>query len=86
MASRVVYKSSVAGDLRRLDKPIASRIVAKLERELSQNPHAGIPLSGEFRGLFKFRVGDYRVIYAKVSDGILVVRIAHRKDVYQEGR
>ena len=83
MASRIIYKSSIAGDLRRLDKPTARRVLEKLERVLSGNPDMGIPLTGEFRGLFKLRVGDYRVIYAKAKDGVLVLRIGHRKNVYR---
>lgn len=83
MASRISYKASVAGDLRRLDKPTARRVLEKLERILGDNPDTGIPLTGEFRGLFKLRVGDYRVMYAKTASGVLVLRIRHRKDVYR---
>lgn len=83
MASKISYKASVAGDLKRLDKPVASRILSKLERTLVHNPDTSIPLTGEFSGLFKLRIGDYRVIYAKTPEGILVLRIAHRKDVYR---
>lgn len=83
MASKVSYKASVAGDLKRLDKPAARRVIERLERALSQNSNVGIPLTGEFHGLFKLRVGDYRVIYAKREDGVLVLRIGHRKDVYR---
>ena len=83
MASRISYKSSVAGDLRRIDKPTVRRLLDKLERVLSGNPGAGIPLTGEFRGLFKLRIGDYRIIYAKTPEGVLVLRIGHRKDVYR---
>jgi len=83
LASKVSYKAAVAGDLKRLDKPTARRILEKLERTLSDNPDAGIPLSGEFRGLFKYRVGDYCVMYAKTPDGVLVLRIRHRKDAYR---
>ena len=83
MASRITYKDSVVGDLRRLDKPTARRVLEKLERALSAHPDAGAPLSGEFRGLFRYRVGDYRVVYTKTSDGVLVLRIRHRKDVYR---
>ena len=79
----MLYKASVAADLKRVDKPSVRRIIEKLERVLSVHPHAGIPLTGEFYGLFKFRVGDYRVSYAKSSDGVLVLRIGHRKDVYR---
>ena len=83
MASKVSYKASVTGDLRRLDKPTARRILEKIERDLAAHPDAGLPLSGDFRGFFRYRIGDYRVIYAKTSDGILIVRISHRKDVYR---
>ena len=83
MAYKVSYKASVAGDLKRLDKPAARRVIERLERALSKDPNAGIPLTGEFRGLFKLRVGDYRIIYAKTEDGVLALRIGHRKDVYR---
>ena len=83
MASKVAYKASVDSDLRRLDKPTARRLLERLERVLSQDPHAGTALRGEFHGLFRYRVGSYRIVYAKTSDGVLILRIGHRKDVYR---
>lgn len=79
----VVYKASVAGDLKRIDKTHARKLLAKLEEVLGRNPHAGESLKGEFQGLFKYRIGDYRVIYTKTSEGVLVLRIAHRKEAYR---
>ncbi len=83
MASKITYKGSVAGDLKNLDRPTARRIVEKLEGTLAENPRAGVPLSGEFRGLFKLRVGDYRVLYTFTPEGVLVLRIGHRREVYR---
>ena len=83
MASSVSYKVSVEKDLKKLDKPTAARLLRKLEHALSVNPNAGEPLAGEFRGLCKYRVGDYRVIYAKIPEGVLVLRIGHRREVYR---
>ncbi len=80
---KISYKASVERDVRRLDKPTAARLINKLEHVLSTNPNAGEPLHGEFRGLFKYRIGEYRVIYTKASDGVLILRIGHRKDVYR---
>jgi mRNA interferase RelE/StbE len=79
----VVYKASVAGDLKRIDKTRARKLLTKLEEALGKNQNAGELLKGEFHGLFKFRVGDYRVIYAKTNEGVLVLRIAHRKEAYR---
>jgi mRNA interferase RelE/StbE len=85
LAASVSYKASVAGDLRRLDAQAARRIVAKIEKALAEGGRGGEALTGEFAGLFKLRVGDYRVIYAKTNDGYLVLRIAHRREAYRKG-
>jgi len=83
LASKITYKASVEQDLKKLDKSWARKLLEKLEGKLGTNPDLGEPLTGEFRGLFKYRIGDYRVIYAKTTEGILVVRIAHRKEAYR---
>ena len=80
MASKITYKASVEQDLKKLDRSWARKLLTKLEEKLGTSPNAGEPLKGEFQGLFKYRMGDYRVIYAKTTDGVLVLRIAHRKE------
>ena len=83
MTCSVLYKASVEKDLKKLDKPTAARLLHRLEQTLSANPSAGEPLSGEFHGLFRYRMGDYRVVYAKIPEGTLVLRIGHRREVYR---
>ena len=82
MAPKVSYKASVEHDLRKLDKTEVRKMLNKIERDLANDPGKGEPLKGEFQGLYKYRIGDHRVIFAKTTDGILVLRIGHRKDVY----
>ncbi len=86
MAARIEYKASVAKDLRKLDRAEAIRAVSRLERVLAAEGLRGEALSGEFAGLFKPRIGDLRVIYARTDEGYLVLRIGHRRDVYRRGR
>jgi mRNA interferase RelE/StbE len=83
LASKVEYKSSVAKDLRRLDRKEAKRVLRELEAALRADPDSGEPLKGRFGGLLKLRIGDYRVIYARTEDGVLVLRIGHRRSVYR---
>lgn len=83
MASEVFYKGSVEKDLKRIDKTEARRLLSKLEQALSVNPNAGEPLAGEFKGLFKYRIGDYRAVYSKIAGGVLILRIAHRREAYR---
>lgn len=82
---KVVYLDSVEEDLRKLDKSIVKKILNRIETYLAQDPKGlGRPLKGEFQGYWRYRWGDYRIIY-KISEReilILVLRISDRKDVY----
>ena len=83
MVYKIEYKSSVGKDIRKLDKRVSNRILDELEKNLGENPNIGIPLSGQFKGLFKYRIGDYRIIYAKTIEGVLILRIGHRSKIYE---
>jgi len=83
LAYNIVYKKSVHRDLKKLSKPEAKRILDLIEKELIKKPESNPMLKGQFAGLRKYRVGDYRVIYAILEKDILILRIGNRKDVYK---
>lgn len=85
MAYNIVYKKSVQRDLKKLSKAEAHRILNQVEEKLSKNADTYPVLKGQFAGLRKYRVGEYRVIYAILEDDVLILRISHRKDVYKKG-
>jgi len=82
---KVVYLDQVEEDLRKLDKSIAKKILVRIESYLAKDPKGlGKPLKGEFQGYWRYRWGDYRVIY-KISEQeilVIILRISHRKFVY----
>lgn len=82
---KVAYLNSVEEDLKKLDKATARKILNRIETYLACDPkELGKPLKGEFQGYWRYRWGNYRVIY-KISEReilILVLRISNRKDVY----
>ena len=71
----------------RADMALARKL-ARCFRTLENNPlhHRNIKsLTGPLKGLFRFRVGDYRVVYridAKANI-VYVARIANRKEAYE---
>jgi mRNA interferase RelE/StbE len=85
VAYNIVYKKSVQRDLKKLSKAEAHRVLNQVEKELSKNADTHPVLKGQFAGLRKYRIGDYRVIYAILGADVLVLRIGHRKDVYKKG-
>jgi mRNA interferase RelE/StbE len=85
LAARIEYKASVGKDLQKLGRTAAERVLRKVERALVSEGHQGEPLTGELSGLYRLRVGDYRVIYVRTDEGYLVLRIGHRREVYRRG-
>ena len=81
---KIEYAKSVIKDLKKLPKEIKTKALTIVEKILVNNPHLGKPLTGPFKGLWKYRVGDYRIIYSieKAKLIIFVLKIRHRKDVY----
>ena len=81
---RLVFKKSVAKDLRNIPNKDIKRILKCIE-SLCDNPRAEgcIKLSGQ--ELYRKRQGLYRILY-EIKDSelvIMVVKVAHRSDVYK---
>ena len=81
MSNKIYFKASVKRDLKAIDKTRQLRILEELMADLSANADAGKVLKNS--DFLSLRIENYRVIYQKVSDGLLIVRIAHRKEVYR---
>jgi mRNA interferase RelE/StbE len=81
---RLVFRKSVAKDLRSIPNKDVARILQRLER-LQENPRPADSekLSGQER--YRIRQEAYRVVY-EVQDELLavtVVKVGHRKHVYK---
>ena len=74
--------------LQKIDKPTRLLLFSWIRDNLDScsNPRIkGKALSGNMSNLWRYRVGDYRII-AEINDKdlvILVVQIGHRRDVYR---
>jgi mRNA interferase RelE/StbE len=88
LAWTVDYTDTALKQLRALDKQMARRILDYMDERVigSGDPRsAGKALSGPLGGLWRYRVGDCRII-CEVEDGvmrILVVQIGNRRAVYR---
>lgn len=86
----IVYSHVAEKELGKLPKQIAKRIVSKiLDNASQQNVLARAKaLTGKFDGSYRYRVGDYRVIFMLDDNGSIVVltvlNIKHRKEIYKK--
>ncbi len=88
MTWTIEYADTAIKQLRKLGKPAARRILDYLDERISglENPRSvGKALTGTLGDLWRYRVGDYRVICDIQDDvlRILVVRVGNRRDVYR---
>ncbi len=80
----VIFKQSVARDLRSIPKKEVARILKRIEAlKVVPRPPGVEKLSGQ--ELYRVRQGVYRIIYEIKNDEliIIVVKIGHRRDVYR---
>ena len=83
----VEFTSEAEADLDCLSKSVAQRILKKT-RWLAENFEVITPepLTREWKGLFKLRVGDYRVLYtfSQTERKVIIVHLVkHRREVYK---
>lgn len=80
---KVVFTQRALKDLENIDKEMQNRIATKL-KEYSKEPlrYARKLISPQI-GTYRFRVGDYRVIFDIDHENIVILRIGHRKSIYK---
>jgi len=84
---RIEFEQAAAREFGKLDPPIRRRIRAFFEDRILHHPdprQLAKPLQGQFGQLWRFRVGNYRIV-CDIRDReclILVLRTAHRRKVY----
>ena len=84
---RVEFDPDAARDLRKFGAVAEGTIVRYLRQRIAttENPRRfARPLTGDLKGLWRYRVGDYRIVAAIEDDRfvVLVVTIGHRREVY----
>lgn len=84
---KVVLTDKAVKTLKKFDKNVSKMIFAWIRKNLDgcDDPRKyGKPLVGNYSGMWRYRVGDYRIM-AEIEDEtitIYIVNIGHRKNIY----
>ena len=87
MAYDLIWNEGVLKDLKALDRKTVGSLVDSIKTRLAGSPLTlGKPLKGVFKGLYRYRLGDYRVIYAldRADKKVIILHIKHRSEAYHE--
>jgi mRNA interferase RelE/StbE len=88
LAWRIEYTDTAKSQLGKLDPQVARRIIDYMDQRIAplEDAHtAGKVLTGPLSSLWRYRVGDYRII-CEIRNAelvVLAVTIGHRRDVYE---
>jgi mRNA interferase RelE/StbE len=82
---KLLYTKEVRDNIGKLILKKMRQIKQGLER-IAVNPEIGKGLSGDLKGLYSYRSGDYRIIYRVIHNEvtIIVLTVGHKQDVYEK--
>lgn len=81
---RVYLAFRAEKDIKKLTSRVKGEIRSIL-RVLTDNPYKGTTLLGKYKGLRRYRVGDFRIVYElnKKKKTLTIIKIGHRRDIYR---
>ena len=81
---KVAFEKSAGKEFLKLDKDAQKLIAAKIIDLKKGNFSKDKQLKGKYKNTYRKRAGNYRIVYLKENDILLitVIRVAHRKEVY----
>jgi len=86
---KVEFSKQAAKQIKKLDRFTAAVIMSWIGKHLvgTEDPRIhGKPLKGNLSGVWRYRVGDYRLL-TELHDGVatvLVLHVGHRREVYDD--
>jgi len=81
---KIIVPQATFKELEKIDTPNQKLIFEKIKDLKVGNFSNDKALKGRHKGKFRKRVGNYRIVYLKENDILVItlIRIAHRKEVY----
>ena len=80
---KIVFTRQALKDLENIDKKIQNRIALKLKEYAKEPLRYARKLIHLRIGTYRFRIGDYRMIFDIDNENIVILRIGHRRSIYK---
>jgi mRNA interferase RelE/StbE len=86
MSCKLVYTRRAEKDIKKLDSSVKGNI-GKALLKLQDNPLLySEKLSNPELGTYKYRIGDYRVVFDIEGNDVVILRVGHRREIYKRLR
>lgn len=89
MTYKLVISDDVKKKLKKMDKYVALMLAKDMKKQLDNlsNPRQiGKALTGQYKGLWRYRIGNYRVVCDIIDNELVTItlEVGHRKDIYKK--
>jgi mRNA interferase RelE/StbE len=83
MGYQVVYTKSAFEDIKKLDNVVKRKLKKKIEAYIKEPLYFAKKLINFSIGSYRWRAGDYRIIFDIDGKKIIILRIGHRREIYK---
>lgn len=83
MQYSLLYTKTAVKDIKKLDIVAQKRLKKKLELLASDPLHYSKKLVHSDLGTYRYRVGDYRIVFDLEGKDIIILRVGHRREIYK---
>ena len=80
---KIRFRPNVQAEIREIEQKAALHILQAIHRYAQTGVGRVKPLGGEFEGLLRLRVGNYRVFFDETEDSITIHRVRDRREAYR---
>lgn len=79
----IAFTSAAWRSWQKLPLKTQTRLKSKLQRYAAHPLRYAVKLTDSKIGEYRFRIGDYRIVFDLADGGILILAVGHRKDIYK---
>ena len=83
MTYKLLYTKTAYQDIQKLDQVAKKRIKKKLEEYVKKPLYYVKNLTDSAIGSYRWRIGNYRVVFDIDKDKIIILRVGHRREIYK---
>lgn len=80
---KVVFSPLAEKQLKKFPKVTQILIAKKVRQIRDQNAITSVEILAGYKGMYRIRIGDYRLVFRKYTDRIYFILVAHRREVYK---
>ncbi len=83
MTYKLLYTKTAYQDIQKLDRVAKKRIKKKLEEYILDPLHHAKKLTGSAIGSYRWRIGNYRIVFDIDKNNVIILRVGHRREIYK---